>query len=563
MAKAITINIVSHLLKTHKVKLLIASLILIGAFLRFYNLNWGSPFYFHPDERNIVDLVLKSSLANPETLLKGTFAYGNFPVILTLLLKPLFLLSFQVFKLTDAFAQTAIILRTISAVFSILTIYVIYLCGKFWSQKVALLALFLSVFSTGLIQQAHFGTYDGLGAFCAITVFYFILRFLRTKRIINYYISILFLAIGAAAKINLLILAIFPVAILLTSIKKQKSNLLPISKHSILGMLLLISLTALFSPNYLAPEFRAALFYERSLVAGITPVFYTQSFYNTPPVIFQFLHILPFLINPVLTAVLVPAFFYLVYKAIKTKNQPFLLLTSYFLLLFLPQAFLYAKWTRYMVPTLPFVYLIVSIFVSDFLQSFKKVFSIKPASPRLASTLARGEYLVLSIFTLTSVIFSMSYFITAFVQPDTRIAASKFSQNNIAQSATILTEPYDLGIIPFNSHLLNIHDFNFYDLDPGRASLDKELSTKLSQSDYIILPSQRLLRSRLLNASKFPKGYGFYSLLTKEAAGYQKIYETPCDIFCNITYLGNPVFSFEETASVFERPTVFIFKKLR
>jgi hypothetical protein len=43
--------------------------------------------------------------------------------------------------------------------------------------------------------------------------------------------------------------------------------------------------------------------------------------------------------------------------------------------------------------------------------------------------------------------------------------------------------------------------------------------------------------------------------------GFHKIYETPCDIFCRITYLNDPIYSFEETANVFDRPTVFIFKK--
>ncbi|MBU3978923.1 hypothetical protein KKE68_04460, partial [Patescibacteria group bacterium] len=62
-------------------------------------------------------------------------------------------------------------------------------------------------------------------------------------------------------------------------------------------------------------------------------------------------------------------------------------------------------------------------------------------------------------------------------------------------------------------------------------------------------------------AQIYPNGHDFYSALFAQTNGFQKIYETPCDIFCKITYLNNPVFSFEETANVFDRPTVFIFKK--
>ncbi|HSW48241.1 MAG TPA: glycosyltransferase family 39 protein, partial [Candidatus Saccharimonadales bacterium] len=272
--------------------LIFGILILLGVLLRFYNLNWGAPFYFHPDERNIADLVLKSSFADPASLLKGTFAYGNFPIILTLFLKPLFLPFFRLHQVTDPFAQAIIILRFISAMFSTLTLYFIYLCGKFWSKKVAYLSMFFATFSAGLIQQAHFGTYDGSAAFCSITVFYFLPIFLKTNKARLYYLSIIFIAIGTSAKINLLILAIFPAILLLAGLKKQKKALLHIFVHAILGIILLISLTITLSPYYITPEFKSSLTYEQSLVTGTIPVFYTQSFFGTVPVLFQFQHIL-------------------------------------------------------------------------------------------------------------------------------------------------------------------------------------------------------------------------------------------------------------------------------
>ena len=547
LPKAITINIVSHLLKKHKVNLIVIFLLLIGAFLRFYNLNWGSPFYFHPDERNIAGLTLSTSLSNYTSLLKGTFAYGNFPVILTLLLKPISLPLFQLLNITDPFAQSVIVLRFISAIFSVLMLYVIYLCGRFWSQKVALIGLFMSSFSTGFIQQAHFGTYDGFVTFCGVTVFYFLLRFLKTRAVFNFYFAIILIALGAAAKINLLVLAIFPIAILLAGFKKRKIDFLHVFNHSLSGIMLLLSLTALLSPNYITRDFRNALLYERGLVAGTTPVFYTQSFQDTTPIIFQFLHILPFLINPLLTTIFIPTFFYVLFKGIKTKNKSYLILTTFYLILFLPQALLQAKWTRYMVPTLPFIYLLISIVISRLLTRIKKVSGI--------------GYLVLGIFLTVNILFGISYFVTAFVKPDSRVEASRFAQNNITQTAVVLTEPYDMGIIPFNPLFLKIDSFNFYDLDSENLAMEEELETKLTQSRYIILPSQRLLRSRVINKKNFPKGHAFYTKLINGELG-KRIYETPCDIFCKIAYLGNPVFGFEETATVFDRPTVIIFMKI-
>ncbi len=185
----------------------------------------------------------------------------------------------------------------------------------------------------------------------------------------------------------------------------------------------------------------------------------------------------------------------------------------------------------------------------ELVQHFKKVLSIK--------------YLVFSIFIVINFIFGISYFITAFVRPDTRIAASNFARSHIQRGARILTEPYDLGIMPFNGLSPGIKPFNFYELDNNAPdATEQALNTELQTSDYVILPSQRLLRSRLLNKDKFPKGNSIYSLLDNEALGYQKIYDTPCDIFCKIAYSGDPTFQFEETATVFDRPTVFIFKKI-
>lgn len=524
-------------------------LITIGIFLRFYNLNWGAPYYFHPDERNIADLVLRSSLSNPDSLLKGTFAYGNFPIILTLLLKSFFIPFFSVIHLADPFARTIIALRTISSVFSVMTMYLIYLCGKFWSDKIAFLALFLSAFSTGFIQQSHFGTFDGTVTFFAIAIFYFLLKFIKTRQILFYYLSIIMTAAGSAAKINLIILMLFPLAILVIQNYKNRRNYLYTFRHCVGGIILLIFLTFILSPNYITLAFLNSLFYERSLVTGTLPVFYTQSFYGTRPVIFQFIHIFPLLINPLISIILLPAFLYTFYKALKTKSYITMLPGFFFLILFLPQSFLFAKWSRYMTPALPFIYLIISIAIFDLLK-----FSKKESGTKLS---------LLICFLLPNAIFGASYFITAFSRPDTRIAANIFAKKNIPEGAKIMSEPYDLGLMPLNAISPHISTFNFYEFDNNSSEFNEQaLSASLQNSDYIILPSQRLIRSRLLNKDKFPKGHAFYLGLLSGKSGYQKIYETPCDALCQITYLKNPTLGFEETANVFERPTVFIFKKV-
>jgi hypothetical protein len=306
-------------------------------------------------------------------------------------------------------------------------------------------------------------------------------------------------------------------------------------------------------------SFQSSMKYESSLAIGTLPVFYTGEFYDTMPGLFHFLYVYPFLLNPFITILFIPAFIYMVYKGIKTKNLNFLLLDSFFLILFLSQIFLFVKWTRYLVPTLPFIYLILAIALGKVSNIYSSSEHRESRSSRQARTISTAT--IGFVIVVICTIFALSYFITAFIQPDTRIAAKKFAEKSIEPNVQILSEVYDLGIMPFNNAFPKIDLFNFYDLDQSNPFIKNGLQTRLNNSEYIILPSQRLLKIRLNNPNKFPDGYNFYNELITGKLGYEKVYETPCDLLCKITYLGDPVFRYEETANVFDRPTVFIFQK--
>lgn len=297
-----------------------------------------------------------------------------------------------------------------------------------------------------------------------------------------------------------------------------------------------------------ATSFLSTMQYESSVALGTLPVFYTGEFLNSIPVFFQFQNIYPFLLNPLITLIFIASFIYLIYKIIKTKSFDLFLLISFFLALFLSQAFLFVKWTRYMIPTLPFIYLIIAVALNNFFSFNKKILYSK-------------HYIFGGLVFICSV-FALSYFITTFMEPDTRIAARNFSQNNIPSDSPILSEVYDLGITPFNNNFGHIELFNFYDLEPN-SLLTSELEVKMTASEYIILPSQRILKTRLAKKEQFPKGYEFYEPLTSGRLAYKQIYISQCSIFCKITYLGSPVFQYEQTASVFDRPTVMIFQKIK
>ena len=535
-------------IKNNKLLIFIFSLSLIGGFLRFYNLNWGSPFYFHPDERNIAAFISSLSFyQDPEFFMKGTFAYGTFISYIVFFTKNILNTFLIQAGLVDPFSQSIILLRSISSISSILIIILTYHIGTIIAgKKIGILGSFMAAFSPGLIQAAHFGTFESFITLMYMITFLFTLLFAIRNKSIYFFLSFLAISIASAAKINSLVLAFIPLLLLTVQIKLKKITINNAIKYGILAVIILIFLTILLSSYYVTSDFKNLLIYERNLLTGSQTVFYTGEFINTIPIVYQFLHEFPFLMNPLITLLFIFALFYLTYKGLKTKNISFILLILFFLILFLPGAFLFAKWTRYIVPTLPFIYLITAITVIDLLK--RRFSNIK--------------HLILSAIIGICIVHTVSYFITVFVRQDTRIEGSFWAKENIPAQSIVLSEVYDMGIVPFNQYFSKITLFNFYDLDQIPETKSSELEIALKKSEYIILPSPRILKTRLLNQKKFPYGFNFYNDLTNGNLGYQKIYETPCDIFCKITYLGDPVFSFEQTANVFDHPTVYIFKKL-
>ena len=110
-------------------------------------------------------------------------------------------------------------------------------------------------------------------------------------------------------------------------------------------------------------------------------------------------------------------------------------------------------------------------------------------------------------------------------------------------------------------YVIDVEDY--VRVEPKLFGLDTKTAVEeqLNKSNYLILPSQRIFKPRLLHETLFPKGNKFYTDLFSEKLGYEKIYQTPCDLFCTILYLGDPVWRFEQTANVFDRPTIFIFQQ--
>jgi hypothetical protein len=551
------------------------------------------------------------------------FAYGQFPLYLAYLSDLTFRTIFQGVTFSslqntstanEYFASTfdsAIIwLRIISTLASITTIYLVFLLTKkVTSTKFALLASLMIAFIPGLIQSAHFGTTESLLSCFYIGSVYFSIRIFEksdkkdfteilknNSKFIILYSLFLGLAIGSKLTglflfIPLFLGFIYRSLIFIKNIKTKKkiltSYLFITFFISVLGIF--ISLIVSFYNIIDTKNFLSAVFgYERDVATGKYEAFYTRQFVNSIPVIFQMKNIFPYVLGlPIfiggifgflfISIKLVISFFKrIIQKKGLKKIYAFLdqylaiiILTISFLIFLLPNAFLYAKWSRFMTPILPFFVIFYAIILE---KIYSHVININSKLQVKNKSGASKPFtsLVIGVMVLISLIPGIA-FMSIYASKDSRVLASEWIYENIPSDAYILSETgnvidipvglpgYDDKEIPKN---LKIVSFDFYHLDQN-PNLFGQLINHLYRADYIFIPSRRIFANYPLQPEKFPLVTKYYQLLFSGKLGYEKIHEIysfPRLSIGNLDFLFPDEVS-EETFTVFDHPVIRIFKK--
>lgn len=489
------------------------------------------------------------------------FAYGSLPIYTAYFLgvgENFILNIFQpVESLTKVnFEQSIIILRTLSAIISVAIIFLIFdLVKKSLNLNYAIFAASLTGLNVGLIQYSHFGTFEIWLTFLFILLLEYLYEYAIKGRLLWIICSGIVLGLLLSVKVSSIVIApivVFTILFKIFTNKKSYSNSL--NYRNFLAQILIVLLAStliiiLTSPFIIldSTAFRDSMSYESGVAVGTIDVFYTGGFVNTIPIIYQLLFVYPFILNPVNLILVLISIPFLVVNLIKTKEKLLGLTLLFFIAIFFSQAFFYVKWIRYYIPTIPFLIIILIFGIKTFIDILDK------KHQKSAFTV------IFIILTFTTLLFSFSYFKTVLLNNDTRIETATFAKENISADSKIISEVYDLGIVPFNKTFSNITLFDFYALDDGwnKDIKIEELNSLIENSEYLVVPSQRIIRNRIINKDKFPKGYKFYNSLDEK---YKLIYKTECDLFCKLLYLGDPIYNVEETVNVFDRPTIFIYK---
>lgn len=560
-----------------KTKLFLTFILIIGAFLRFYNLNWDNNYHLHPDERFLV--MVGNAMKQPSTFIKyldpqaSTFnpanldykfyVYGIFPVVLNKLLAPSFL--------NDTYNGFAIQGRALSAFFDFLTLIIVMkllmLLRKHRNipTETILLGTFFYAITVFSIQLSHFFAVDTFLNFFMIISLYFILKFFYEHKWTSVLWSGIALGFAFASKISALyILPLEIVLLAMLCLKKHpllthdlkillKNKPLQILASFIFAMLLfslpLYLTLRVADPYYFVDTniFHAKanpLFLQnlKSLEAFSNPdVWFPPSvqWIHKTPVLFALYNIAFWGIGLMYFLFMVAGIFYFLKKH---RHPELVIIFSWVFLFFFYQSTQFAKTMRYFIFLYPFFAILAGFGFHYILETYNKT--------------------VKGIFIVLTIIYPLAFF-SIYIKPMSRVAANNWIQQTIPTGSTVLDEHWDdalpLSQTPnrYNIQLLSV-------FDPDTPEKWNKLNTMLQSGDYLILSSNRGWGSMPTVPERYPLMTKFYSDLFAGKLQYKKIKEFTS--YPSLEYLGIP-FIFtddkaEESFTVYDHPKVMIFKNM-
>ena len=511
-------------------------ILLVGFFLRLYKLDWGEGLYTHPDEYHIATSV--SQLVFPTQMHPHFFSYGTVTIYLIYFTQEIIKHLYSIFN-------PFLIGRFYSALFSTLTILIVYkICRSFMERRFSYLTALLVTLTPGLIQQAHFATPESALIFFLFGSLLFIIKFLKHDKFLYLALASVFLGFALGVKISsaVFLLPIFA-GIIIKFVRKPFRLIL----FTITSFTIAIATFAVAAPFVFLdfPAFRGNLEYEGALAVGKIPIFYTRQFIDTVPVLFQIEKILPYALGPALLFMGILGLLSLVVAIMKKpKAEPLLILIAFFSI-FIPNAFLFAKWTRFIAPTFPF-FAIFSVFLFNKIEKKSRVLTL----------------FLFVILAITTLIWTAAFF-SIYAKTDVRITTSSWIEKNLQQNATILVEGGNMIDVPLRGSFQKI-SLDFYNLENNPEDRQKVINS-LSEADYFIIQSRRVFLNHQRLKNQFPKTAHFYDMLFNGRLGFGKIKQFSS--YPKLSFLGFglelPDENAEETWSVFDHPVIRVFKKTK
>ncbi|MBU1326793.1 glycosyltransferase family 39 protein [Patescibacteria group bacterium] len=545
-------------------KKLLILIIFLGAFLRYYELNWDSFHAFHPDERNIAWAVTRIrffSQMNPKF-----FAYGGLPIYLYRALGEIVAaIAHNPAWLSD-WGHIAVIGRFVSATLSSLSILLIYQVGTaFFSSSVGLLSAFLLAFSPWAIREAHFATTE------TSLVFFLLLILLESRYLASPQLSSqrgspfrlgILLGLATAAKTTGALFTVIPFTAALHPVFRpifQFSNF-EISPHVRFFFKSLRRVIACYTKMVIAggivfmllspftildwQHFTESMKYESGVALGRFSVPYTLQFLGTVPYFYQ-LKTMLWQAGPVAILGMFGLLVLLLRAGRSPRHAALIVFLVFPIIYFLWTGSWFAKFARYNVPLLPFLTIAASWLLITIYKKFRLTGLACVACTACVATL-----------------WGLANW-TIYLRPQTRIAASEWIYTNIPAGSLIYTEHWNDGlpvflpgdpVIAYKRELLNVYDA---DTEEKKKTIIKQLE----RGDYVILSTRRIWGTMPKLTDRYPFTSELYRKLLNGESEYKEVATfTSYPQLFSITINDDAA---EESIQVFDHPAVRIFQNTK
>jgi len=569
-------------LKFNKIKFLLFFVILLGAFFRFYGLDWDQQQHLHPDERFLTmvaaDIKIPNRLSeyfdpnqspmNPYNAGYSFFVYGTFPLFLTKL----------VGELTNHSHYWSIhfVGRILSAVFDLGVILLLFKIGKkIFNEKVGLLSAFLYSIMVLPIQLSHFFAVDTFLNFFIVLSFYFLIQLITNHQplILGSVLGATF-GLALACKISaLLFLPIIGLGFLVSLFKNKNLNsfisCLPFFVFCAYSLFRFSQPQAFASGSFFDlrpnPQFISNLKELKSFENPQTTFPPAIQWFSAKPIIFPLRNLIYWGMGLPLGAIAVTSVFYtlgflkprsLNWKKLQNYlvcQYPNLLIVFWVFSLFLYQGLQLAKPMRYFHPIYPFLALLSAQFLNQF-------------SSRLKEKVSRKIFFIFQVLGILLFFIYPLSFTNIYTKPITRVSASEWIYQNIPAGSTLLNEEWD-DSLPL---LLPKQPTNLYKGEtvfmygPDLPEKWQTIEKKLNIIDYLILTSNRAYGSTMRLPERYPQTIKHYQSLFSGTGNFKKVAEFtsyPCFPPGKLNFFCFNDDSADESFTVYDHPKVMIFKK--
>lgn len=657
----------------------LALLMLVGGWMRFTHLDWGDPWWFHPDERNVAMAVTR--LEWPERMDPEFFAYGSFPIYL-------FYAGLELAKWmgneSDPFGIAIMVSRMWSAGLSVVLIPLMWWAvNRYFSRDMAWLTAILTTFTSGYVQFSHYGTFEMWLTVMSLVLMICFVEFVRDGNPWWLLAGSIVFGLSVGTKVTsltfgpALALAVIWRASLEWREKRRKlgeaeekelarevdmkrevqvgdtepadleverkvevnpggsfavgeraqddgvsenqsktidasnpetqdiASLQTVSKNrkktdwSWLGMVGMIGLNgtmlvmvglavfmitnpyAFNETNHIAqalgslskgeweswdglfnPDFLHSIRSEGGIARGTVDVFYTRQFQNTIPGWFQLMKVFPYILGWPSLILGIGGLMWMLGVGVRFKKVEWLFVPLWWIIQMAFLVTLYVKWSRYMIPTLPYMTIAaawVGVIVFRLLKREGKKMKVKTAGYRIKMV---GAGTLLLLWLGWHGFMSMAY-ANIFRQTDSRLAAAAWAEKHWQEEKVILSEVYDLGITPFNPKFMEqitLVDFYAFNEPETGAEKEQEFYEQLEKADVFIVLARRLWANSLANPDTYPRVANFYEKLFSGELGFEKTAEFYAPPGVGPLVIDDEMTA-EETISVFDHPRIQIWER--